>query len=239
MAQHLLARTDLVATVAYPLRRMYGEDAENVMYYMTVYNEPYQQPAEPEDLDVEGGHDLAIINISLHEARDIEGVRAEGTRTTMTIPAGQIGNELPINIVSERWFSPDLKVLVMSRQSDPRFGETTYRLTNLSRAEPPFAADGSGMPIDVEGSSFLALVMRGGTKQTDAGTSSYDASVFRNSGRITSTVAPMTGSPSASVTTPDKVPISFESLSDSSTASSFDSISFTAEPTRGAASRTW
>ena len=66
----------------------------------------------------------------------MEGVTVEGTRTTMTIPAGQIGNELPINVVSERWFSPDLKVLVMSRQSDPRFGETTYRLTNLTRAEP-------------------------------------------------------------------------------------------------------
>ena len=67
----------------------------------------------------------------------MEGVAVEGTRTTLTIPAGEIGNEQPINVVSERWFSPDLKVLVMSRQSDPRFGETTYRLTNLSRAEPP------------------------------------------------------------------------------------------------------
>ena len=66
----------------------------------------------------------------------MEGVEAEGTRTTFTIPSGQIGNELPINIVSERWFSPELKVLVMSRQSDPRFGETTYRLTNISRGEP-------------------------------------------------------------------------------------------------------
>jgi hypothetical protein len=66
----------------------------------------------------------------------MEGVAVEGTRTTMTIPAGEIGNEQPINIVSERWFSPDLKVLVMSRQSDPRFGETTYRLTNLTRTEP-------------------------------------------------------------------------------------------------------
>jgi pyruvate dehydrogenase E1 component len=36
------------------LRRMYGENAENIYYYMTVYNEPYQQPAEPENLDVEG-----------------------------------------------------------------------------------------------------------------------------------------------------------------------------------------
>ena len=67
----------------------------------------------------------------------MEGLAVEGTRTTVTIPAGEVGNELPINIVSERWFSPDLKVLVMSRQSDPRFGETTYRLTNVSRAEPP------------------------------------------------------------------------------------------------------
>jgi hypothetical protein len=66
----------------------------------------------------------------------IEGVEAEGTRTTLTIPAGQIGNELPITVVSERWFSPELKVLVMSRQSDPRYGETTYRLTNLTRGEP-------------------------------------------------------------------------------------------------------
>ena len=66
----------------------------------------------------------------------MEGIAVEGTRTTISIPAGQIGNERPINIVSERWMSPDLKVLVMSKQSDPRFGETTYRLTNLVRAEP-------------------------------------------------------------------------------------------------------
>jgi pyruvate dehydrogenase E1 component len=36
------------------LRRMYGESPENVFYYLTVYNEPYPQPAQPEDLDVEG-----------------------------------------------------------------------------------------------------------------------------------------------------------------------------------------
>ena len=66
----------------------------------------------------------------------VEGVEAEGTRTTFIIPKGQVGNEQPLNIVSERWFSPALKVLVMSRQSDPRFGETTYRLTNINRSEP-------------------------------------------------------------------------------------------------------
>ena len=66
----------------------------------------------------------------------VEGVEAEGTRTTITIPAGQIGNDLPINIVSEQWHSPELQLLVMTRHSDPRTGETTYRLTNINRAEP-------------------------------------------------------------------------------------------------------
>jgi hypothetical protein len=67
----------------------------------------------------------------------MEGVEVEGTRTRITIPAGQIGNERPIEIVSERWFSPELKVVIMSRNSDPRMGETVYKLTNISRAEPP------------------------------------------------------------------------------------------------------
>ena len=67
----------------------------------------------------------------------IEGVEAEGTRTTFTIPAGEIGNERAIEMVSERWFSPELKVVVMTRHTDPRFGETTYRLTNINRAEQP------------------------------------------------------------------------------------------------------
>ena len=66
----------------------------------------------------------------------IEGVEAEGTRTTVTIPAGEIGNERPIEIVSERWYSPELQLVVMSRHSDPRTGETTYKLTNINRAEP-------------------------------------------------------------------------------------------------------
>jgi hypothetical protein len=66
----------------------------------------------------------------------IEGIEAEGTRTTVTIPAGEIGNERPIEIVSERWYSPELQLVVMTKHSDPRSGETTYKLTNISRAEP-------------------------------------------------------------------------------------------------------
>ena len=69
--------------------------------------------------------------------RDIEGLQADGTRTTVTIPAGAIGNVAPIEIVSERWFSPELKTVVLSRRSDPRFGETTYRLERIVRTDPP------------------------------------------------------------------------------------------------------
>jgi hypothetical protein len=67
----------------------------------------------------------------------IEGVTATGTRTTTTIRAGAIGNEQPIRTVSEQWFSPDLKVLVLTKYSDPRNGETTYRLSGILRTEQP------------------------------------------------------------------------------------------------------
>jgi hypothetical protein len=66
----------------------------------------------------------------------IEGVEATGTRSTITIPAGEIGNERAIDIVSERWYSKDLQTTVMSRRSDPRTGETIFRLTNINRSEP-------------------------------------------------------------------------------------------------------
>jgi len=68
--------------------------------------------------------------------QSIEGVSAVGTRITITIPAGQIGNERALEMVDEQWFSPDLKMMVMTRHNDPRAGETVYRLTNIVRAEP-------------------------------------------------------------------------------------------------------
>jgi hypothetical protein len=66
----------------------------------------------------------------------LAGVDADGTRTTFTINAGQAGNDLPIKIVSEKWVSSDLQVVVMSKFSDPRHGDTTYQLTNINRGEP-------------------------------------------------------------------------------------------------------
>lgn len=69
--------------------------------------------------------------------KDFDGVKAEGKSTTWTIPAGQIGNRNPINIMSETWYSPELQVTVYSRYSDPRTGESIYRLASIRRGEPP------------------------------------------------------------------------------------------------------
>ncbi len=66
----------------------------------------------------------------------VEGVWAEGTRITRTIPAGSIGNEKELKVVSETWYSKDLQTVVMSKHSDPRTGESTFRMTNIQRAEP-------------------------------------------------------------------------------------------------------
>ncbi len=70
------------------------------------------------------------------ETKVLEGVKVEGTRRTTTIPAGAMGNVQPMEMVFEQWYSPELKVIVMTRRVDPRFGETTYRLTNIQRTEP-------------------------------------------------------------------------------------------------------
>ena len=61
---------------------------------------------------------------------------SEGTRHTITLPAGTIGNDRPIQTVSERWYSPELQTVTMTKHTDPRSGEDTFRLTNVLRGEP-------------------------------------------------------------------------------------------------------
>ena len=71
--------------------------------------------------------------------RDFEGLRADGKRTSYTIPAGEVGNKNPITVTSESWHSPDLQVTVYSKQSDPRTGDSIYRLANVKRIEQPLS----------------------------------------------------------------------------------------------------
>lgn len=69
----------------------------------------------------------------------IEGILARGERDTTKIPAGAIGNEKPISITSERWFSPELGIEVRALHSDPRYGETRISVSHVSETEPDHA----------------------------------------------------------------------------------------------------
>ncbi|MGA3293403.1 MAG: hypothetical protein ABSE45_05385 [Candidatus Acidiferrales bacterium] len=80
-------------------------------------------------------HQKDVVTTSLG-TQTINGVAAEGTRYTRTIPAGAIGNQNPIVITTERWYSSDLQMVVLSKRSDPRTGETITQLTNIQRTEP-------------------------------------------------------------------------------------------------------
>ncbi len=68
--------------------------------------------------------------------QSINGVSARGTRITTVVPVGAIGNDKEFRSVTERWFSPELNMLVKSVSTDPRFGTTTYEVTSISRANP-------------------------------------------------------------------------------------------------------
>jgi hypothetical protein len=110
----------------------------------------------------------------------LEGVLARGTRLTQTIPAGTIGNERAIEIVAEQWYSEDIEAVVLRRNVDPRFGETTYRLVNLVRGEPApdlFAvpqgyevlSEPAFPPAHVELQSFGPGAAQGANAETPAG----------------------------------------------------------------------
>jgi hypothetical protein len=64
------------------------------------------------------------------------GLSVKGSRITTTIPIGTFGNDREVKVVNERWYSDDLKVLVRSSNSDPRFGVTTYELTDIAQGAP-------------------------------------------------------------------------------------------------------
>jgi hypothetical protein len=66
----------------------------------------------------------------------INGIHATGTRVSHTIPAGKMGNEKPITVTTERWYSPELKVTVMTKHDDPWAGTLKIELKGVSSAEP-------------------------------------------------------------------------------------------------------
>jgi hypothetical protein len=79
--------------------------------------------------------DANVVKTSLG-TQTINGVSAEGERITRTIPAGAIGNQLPIVITTERWYSSELQTVVMTKRSDPRMGDSVMQLANIVRQTP-------------------------------------------------------------------------------------------------------
>ena len=128
-----------------------GEGPVNVEVEVETGGE-FNRPAPPPPFGAEHGAAVFVAGPGISEGlpaqgqagykneslgkQTIEGVLADGTRTVHTIAAGQIGNERPIEVVSERWYSPDLRTVLSHKRTDPRFGETSYRLINLRRGEP-------------------------------------------------------------------------------------------------------
>ncbi len=103
-------------------------------------------PEPPDRIAVEGkGFRIGTRGETRNDAEEVTtslgtqtigGVSAEGTRYTRTIPAGEIGNTKPIVVVTERWYSADLQMMVMTKRSDPRSGDSTFQMTNVQRGEP-------------------------------------------------------------------------------------------------------
>lgn len=102
-----------------------------------------QPPAGAASARVAGGRGLheGSANVVKEDlgTQTVSGVVATGTRVTHTIPAGAMGNAQPIQTVRETWVSSDLKMPVMVKTSDPRFGTTVTQLTNITRSEPDAA----------------------------------------------------------------------------------------------------
>lgn len=108
------------------------------------------RPTGPVSLPkLEENRDIVVTDLG---QKTIEGVPCQGKRDTITIPTGQIGNELPIVIVTETWFSPAIEAVVQSTTNDPRFGQTTYQLHGIKLGEPDHQLFDPPTNFRVEGS---------------------------------------------------------------------------------------
>jgi hypothetical protein len=122
--QHLIFINDPVAGVSSTIM----PDSD------TALTKPLPAPSNDEPPEMEVSSDGGRTESLGKEV--IEGFVAEGTRTTILIPPGRIGNDKAIEIVHERWYSPELQAILLSKHSDPRWGETVYRLRNINRGAP-------------------------------------------------------------------------------------------------------
>jgi hypothetical protein len=96
-------------------------------------NHPDKSHAEHTGTGPEGANGVTKEQLG---TKTINGIQAEGVRVTRTIPAGEMGNEKPISVVTERWYSPDLQIAVMTVHTDPMMGTVTAKLVNVTQGAP-------------------------------------------------------------------------------------------------------
>ncbi|HVO57337.1 MAG TPA: hypothetical protein VMT51_06520 [Dongiaceae bacterium] len=113
----------------------YVLDTENkVAHKLPQHGRPGEHTPKPDE--AKGPENDPNLHTDSLGTQVINGLSVQGTRYTRTIPAGQVGNDKPITIVREEWYSPDLQIVVQSKHSDPFMGETTYTVSNIQRAAP-------------------------------------------------------------------------------------------------------
>lgn len=162
----LIQIRDTVAGVVYVL-----DTQHRIAYRATITPPPAPPPSPPSPAPAPFGT-MPATNIPLANGVQLfseplgtqmmEGVKVEGRRYTRTYPVGTQGNDKPIVSLGETWFSPELQVVVLERQSDPRSGETIIRLTNIIRGEPQpelFQPPADYKIVDDTGSSTIQFTI--------------------------------------------------------------------------------
>jgi len=68
--------------------------------------------------------------------KTIEDIEVIGSRESITLNAGSVGNEKAEPIVKEFWYSPRLGINVITKRFDPRFGVQNFTVSNINQSEP-------------------------------------------------------------------------------------------------------
>jgi hypothetical protein len=125
-----------IITITDPNRREHYrlDESRKIAWRLQLSSAP---PRREERRDRPGPPPPQSMRTEQLDPKQFDGVKAEGTRAVLMLPAGAIGNERAIEVTSERWYASDLKVVVATKRTDPRFGDVTYRLVNIARSEPP------------------------------------------------------------------------------------------------------
>jgi TonB family protein len=122
----------------------------------------------------------------------MEGLPVKGTRVTQTYATGALGNDRPLTIVTENWYAAELRINLLTKRTDPRYGVQTVRVTELERQEPDAALFAIGDEYKV--------VNEAGPTQMAQGSGATDGQAA--AGRDTTIAAPLSGGVFAGVARP-------------------------------------